>query len=375
MKCIASQISHCSFCELSPMKLVSVIIPVYNVEKYIVKTVQSVLEQSYQNFELLIIDDGSTDKSLEICQNFTDSRIKIILQENRGPAAARNTGIRQAQGQYIAFLDADDIWLPTKLERHVHHLDNFPDVGVSYSYVAFINAEGKPLGLYQLPKTQNITPQHILLRDPIGSGSNLVARREVFTAIKFQDNLYGAVEDFYFDEERHLQTSEDTECWLRIAIKFELKFEGIAEVLTQYRLHSGGHSHQFLKKAASWERFLQKAYNYAPELMMQWENIARAYQLTAIARRAVNQGAGEVAVELNHRALTAYWRILLEEPRRTLLTLAAAYLLFLLPQPIYRQLQTWAFAIAKAIQKNHLVAAKSTVPLLRGANEKSYSIG
>lgn len=355
------------------MKLVSVIIPLYKAEKYIATTVQSVLEQTYSNFELLIIDDGSPDKSLEICQQFTDSRIKIIRQVNRGPAAARNTGLRQAQGQYIAFLDADDIWHSTKLEKHVNHLDNFPDVGVSYSYVAFINGEGKPLGLYQLPKTQNITPPHILLRDPIGSGSNLVARREVFEAIKFQDNLDGTVEDFYFDEERHLQ--EDTECWLRIALKSDLKFAGIPEVLMQYRMHSEGGSHQFLKKAQSWERLLEKIKTYAPDLMMQWERAAKAYQLTAIARRAINQGAGSIAVELNHRALAAYWRILLEEPRRTLLTLVAAYLLFLLPQPIYRQLQTWAFAIASAIQKHHLVAAKSTVPLLRGANEKSYSMG
>ncbi|WP_416235646.1 glycosyltransferase family 2 protein [Nodularia sp. UHCC 0506] len=357
------------------MKLVSVIIPVYKAEKYIAHTIKSVLKQTYPNFELLIIDDDSPDKSIEICQEFTDSRIKIIRQENRGPAAARNTGIRQAQGQYIAFLDADDIWKPTKLEKHVNHLDNFPDVGVSYSYVAFINAEGKSLGLYQLPKTQNITPQHILLRDPIGSGSNLVARREVFEVIKFQDNLYGTVEDFYFDEERHLQYTEDTECWLRIAIKSKLTFAGIPEVLMQYRMHSEGGSHQFFKKAEAWERLLKKVQTYAPDLIMQWERAAKAYQLTAIARRAVNQGAGSVAVELNHHALAAYWRILLEEPRRTLLTLVAAYLLFLLPQPIYRQLQTWAFAIASVIQKRQLLVAKSTIPVLRGENEKSYSIG
>src|SRR4028118_491035 len=103
------------------MKKVSVIIPVYQVEKYIAAAVQSVLEQTYKDFELLIIDDGSTDRSLEICQQFSDPRIKIIRQQNQGVCAARNTGIRHAQTEYLAFLDGDDLWLPTKLEKHVEH--------------------------------------------------------------------------------------------------------------------------------------------------------------------------------------------------------------------------------------------------------------
>lgn len=340
------------------MKLVSVIIPVYNVEKFIAATVQSVLNQTYTNFELLIVDDGSPDKSIEICQQFTDPRIKIIRQPNRGVAAARNNGIRHAQGDYIAFLDADDIWMPEKLEKHVNHLENSPHVGVSYSYSAFIDAAGNSLGIYQVPKTEGITPRHILFRDPIGSGSNLVARREAFTAIKFQDNLYGTVEDFYFDDDRQLHPSEDTECWLRIALKSGLQFAGIPEVLIQYRLNPGGHSHNFLKKASSWEKLLEKARTYAPELMAQWENAARAYQLTAIARRAVNQGAGAMAVELSHRALTSYWRILLEEPKRTLLTLAAAYTLWLLPQPVYSQMKAIALKSTAASQKRQILQSQ-----------------
>jgi glycosyltransferase involved in cell wall biosynthesis len=336
------------------MKLVSVIIPVYNAEKYIAITVESVIAQTYQNFELLIIDDGSPDRSIEICQQFTDPRIKIIRQENRGVASARNQGIRAAKGEYIALLDADDLWMPTKLAQHVNHLENSRSVGISYSYSALIDAEGKPLGLYQLPQTKNITPVNFLLRDPIGSGSNLVARSEVFAAIRFPANIYGTVEQCYFDEDRQLHPSEDTECWFRIAVKSDLKFEGIPEVLIQYRLHSGGYSHQFPKKAASWEQFLAKAAIYAPALIAQWENAARAYQLTAIARRAVNQGAGSIALQLSYRALVSYWRILLEEPRRTLMTIAAACLLILLPQTLYRQIQTLAVKTVAAAQNRRL---------------------
>jgi Glycosyl transferase family 2 len=336
------------------MKLVSVIVPVYKAEQYIVSTLQSVLDQTYQNFELLIIDDGSPDRSIELCQQFTDPRIKISRQENRGVAAARNHGIRLAQGDYIAFLDADDLWLPTKIAKHIAHLENSTAVGVSYSYSTLIDANGAPLGLFQLPPTQNITPINFLLRDPIGSGSNLIARREVLEAIKFPVQIADVIEQCYFDQDRQLNPSEDTECWLRMSIESGLKFEGIPEVLIQYRLHSGSFSHQFEKKTASWEKLLEKARIYAPELMAQTESAARAYQFTAIARRAVNQGAGLVALKLSYRALKSYWRILLEEPLRTLLTISAACLLTLLPRSLYRRIQALAVKTVAANQKRQL---------------------
>ena len=194
------------------MKLVSVIIPIYRVEKYIAATVESVLAQTYKNFELLIVDDGSPDKSVEICQQFTDSRIRIIRQENRGVAAARNTGIRHAKGDYLAFLDADDIWLPEKLEKHVEHLNNSPTVGVSFCRSAFIDQAGKRLGIYQITKLQEITPLDILCRTPVGNGSVPVIRRQTLEDIAFVDNLYGTAEKFYFDDDRLLHPSEDVEC-------------------------------------------------------------------------------------------------------------------------------------------------------------------
>jgi len=92
------------------MKQLSVIIPVYNAGKYVADAVKSVLMQTYENLEILIIDDGSPDNSIEICQQFTDPRIKIIRQQNQGVSGARDNGIRHAQGEYLAFLDADDIW-------------------------------------------------------------------------------------------------------------------------------------------------------------------------------------------------------------------------------------------------------------------------
>jgi glycosyltransferase involved in cell wall biosynthesis len=342
------------------MKKISVIIPVYKVEKYVAATVESVLAQTYKNFELLIIDDGSPDKSIEICQQFTDNRIKIIRQENRGVAAARNTGIRHAQGEYLAFLDADDLWTPEKLAKHIEHLDNSPTVGVSFCRSAFIDELGEPLGIYQITKLKEITPLDLLCRTPIGNGSVPVIRRETLEDIAFQDNLYGSVENFYFDDDRQLHPSEDVECWLRIAIKTKCLIEGIPEALTLYRVNSQGFSAQLVKKLNSWERMLEKARAYVhPESMAEWENIAMAYQLRHLARRAVTLEAGSTAVQFAHRALSIYWRILLEEPRRTLITLAAAYFLWLMPKPLYRQIQSLALKITGASQKRRILQEES----------------
>ncbi len=335
------------------MKKISVIVPVYGVEKYIAATVRSVLEQTYSNFELIIVDDASPDQSIEICQEFKNSRIKIIHQENRGLAGARNTGIRHAQGEYLAFLDGDDLWSPEKLEKHVTHLENSPTVGISFSRSAFIDEAGNSLGNYQMPKLKGITTPYLLCRNPVSNGSASVIRREVFEAIKFQDNLYGIVEEFYFDE--RFRQSEDIECWIRISIQTGWQIEGIPEALTLYRVNSDGLSANMLKQLDSWEKVIEKTRSYAPELITQWEKLARAYQLRYLARRAVRMQAPSTALEMTYRALSTHWRILLEEPRRTLLTLVAAYSLWLLPRPLYCQMETLALKMTGGSQRRRIL--------------------
>ncbi|BAY33487.1 family 2 glycosyl transferase [Nostoc carneum NIES-2107] len=340
------------------MKKVSVIIPVYQAEKYIAATVKSVLNQTYGNLEILIIDDESPDKSIEICQQFTDPRIKIIYQKNRGLAGARNTGIRHAQGEYLSFLDADDIWLPEKIEKHVNHLENKPNVGVSFSRSAFIDETGQPLGIYQMPQLLGITPELVLCRNPIGNGSSAVIRREVFETIKFLDNIHGIVEDCYFDEQ--FRQSEDVECWFRISVKSNLQLEGIAEPLTLYRVNSGGLSANLLKQLDSWESMLNKARLQAPEIVNRWESLARAYQLRYLARRAVTLQDGFMAVKLANRALINNWRIFFKEPRRTLLTLMAAYSLWLLPLSFYNSIQSIAFKNAGKNQRRRILQGQAS---------------
>lgn len=319
------------------MKKVSVIVPIYNVERYIESTIQSVLNQTYQNFELLIVDDGSPDRSVEICKQFTDPRVALIRQANRGLAGARNTGICQSQGTYIAFLDGDDIWLPNKLEKHIHHLENSPSVGLSFSRSEFMDESGNRSGTYTRSKLTEITPLDLLRDNPIGNGSAAVLRREVLDEIGFQNNQFRSEETFYFDE--HFLQAEDLECWLRIAIKTEWQFEGVPDPLTLYRVNSGGLSADLLKQFDFLEKVLEKTRTYAPEFIAQWEDPARAYLLRYLARSAVRTRSSMMAVDLMHRALATYWQIVLEQPRRTLMTLTAAYLLKFLPRSTYQQLE------------------------------------
>lgn len=334
------------------MPKVSVVIPVYGVEKYIADTVQSVLIQTYQDFEILIIDDGSPDRSVEICKQFNDPRIKILPQQNRGLAGARNTGIRVAKGEYFALLDGDDLWLPEKLEKHIQHLEKSPEVGISFSRAEFINESGDRLGTYLMPKLKDISILDLFRGSPLGNGSTPVIRRQVFEDIKFQDNLYGTLEDFYFDE--HFRRSEDIECWIRILLTTSWKIEGIPESLTLYRINSGGLSANLLKQLESWEQVLAKTKTYAPDLISRWQNMAMAYQYRYLGRSAIRLKDGEMAMKLLNRAIVTYFPILWEEPKRTLRFLLAAYSLFLLPQGLYNQIEDLTAKVASFRQRNQI---------------------
>lgn len=332
--------------------LVSVVIPVYKVERYINETLQSVFAQTYQNFEIIIVDDESPDRSIEICESYEDPRIRIIHQKNRGLAGARNTGIRHSKGKYIAFLDSDDLWLPEKLESHVKHLESSPEVGVSFCRSAFIDDNSKPLDIYQIPKLTDITPHYIFCRNPISNGSVPVIRSEVLEAIKFQDDIQGQLEDNYFDE--HFHQSEDIECWVRIALQTSWKVEGIPEALTLYRVNSGGLSAHVEPQLESWEAMVEKTRIYAPDFVAQWESLARAYQYRYLARRAVRNRDGNTAVKLINKALKQDKRIIREEPKRTLITIAAAYIISILPKSWYITIEKLALKIIGKSQKQSL---------------------
>ncbi len=331
------------------MPRVTVIMPAYNVEDFIGAAIDSVLQQSFEDFELLVIDDCSPDRSMEICSGYKDQRLRIVRHaQNRGLAGARNTGVREASGEYLAFLDSDDMWTADKLALHVAHLDANPRVGVSFSRSAFVDENGQATGYFQMPKLKDIEPGYYLCRNPIGNGSAPVIRKQVFDQIRYSDDLYGEPEDFYFDA--RFRRSEDIECWIRIALSTDWEIEGIPQALTLYRLNAGGLSASLLKQLESWEQMVEKIRGYAPEFLARWESLARAYQLRYLARQAIRLQDGKMAVQLFHRALRSSPRILVQEPTRTVLTAGAAYLLRWLPAAVYSRIERLAHGLIGLFQ-------------------------
>jgi len=133
------------------MAKVSVIIPAYNSARYLLEAIQGVLHQTYQDFEIIVVDDGSADTTEEIIEGFIKeypSKIRHIYQKNRGPAAARNRAMQAAKGEFIAFLDADDVWYSDKLEKQVYVLEHHPEAGFVYCDSNFIDAESNPIQNY-----------------------------------------------------------------------------------------------------------------------------------------------------------------------------------------------------------------------------------
>ena len=297
---------------------VSVIMPVYNVERYVASAIRSVLQQTFYNFELIIVDDGGSDSSLDICRSFKDPRISIISQANRGLAGARNTGIRHANGCFIAFLDSDDLWLPEKLAAHVEHLRASPELGVSYSASELIDENGDSLGLFQSPKLHDIRVKDVFCRNPVGNGSAPVFRRKALDAIRFTDFRHGQPEDHWFDED--FRYSEDIECWMRLAGLTTWKFAGLPEPLTRYRIVSGGLSANADAMYHHWCQMHDKVARYAPEITSRYGVQAHAYQLRYYARRAVHAGSATSGLKYLSRALAAWPGMALEEPARTLST-------------------------------------------------------
>lgn len=332
------------------MPRVSVVIPVYGVEQFVEAAVRSVLKQSFEDFEVIIVNDKSPDRSLEICESIKDPRIKIVTHlENRGLAGARNTGIRHATGDYIGLLDSDDLWEPNKLQSHVDHLDANPKVGVSFSRSAFIDEQGTHLNTYQMPKLSDISVAHLMCRNPVGNGSAPVIRKEVFEEIATMENIHGVKEPHYFDDS--FRQSEDIECWIRIAATTNWQFEGLSEPLTMYRINSASLSANIPKQLASWERVMDKLKSYSPELWSNHVSLARAFQLRYLARQAIRQKDGLTSLSLVGQAFKSNPKMLIKEPGRTLLTLAAAIALVIVPKNVYQKMEPLGISLVGRTQQ------------------------
>lgn len=206
------------------MKLpaISVVISVFNGEKYLAEAVCSILAQSFRHFELIIIDDGSVDSTASILEEFqrNDPRVRVLKQENRGLVCALNHGCSVARGKYIARMDADDIAMPERLSLQFDFMEANPSVGVVGGNVEFMNSEGKPLGFISDFPNRNEEIQRALLQTCVIWHPTAFFRRSIFIA----SGGYRPVKD-----------AEDYDLWLRFAEQSQLA--NLPTMLLRYRFH------------------------------------------------------------------------------------------------------------------------------------------
>jgi glycosyltransferase involved in cell wall biosynthesis len=226
--CASSAVSD-KFTDPGEAPRISVIIPAYNAEKYIVQSIRSVLAQNYSPIEILVVDDGGTDRTIEIIRHEAP-QARIISQANGGAAAARNTGLRNATGELICFLDADDGWFPGKLEAMVAYLRRHPEAGLvshellhwkpdrSGDYPELVRPDRRGLPETEAGRTGWIYPV-LLLEGCMVHTSSIMLRREVFEHVGF----------FNTD----LKVGEDYDYWLRASQKYQI--HTLNEIYSFYR--------------------------------------------------------------------------------------------------------------------------------------------
>jgi glycosyltransferase involved in cell wall biosynthesis len=204
------------------MPKVSVIIPAYNASQFIVPAIESVLNQTSTDYELVFVDDGSIDDTAAIVMSYGE-RIKYVYQKNQGLSSARNVGIEKAEGEYLAFLDADDYWDRRKLSYQVVVLDRSPSVGVVYTALKVVNKDGCEIGERRCSIRGQIFFSLLTENCVVGSCSSSLIRRECFDTAGTFDETFSA--------------SEDWDLWLRIAPHYLFDFVDLP--LTFYRIHPG----------------------------------------------------------------------------------------------------------------------------------------
>lgn len=226
---------------------ISVIIPTYNRKQLVVEAVNSALTQEPENYEIIVVDDGSTDGTIELLESLK-LPINIIKKQNGGVSSARNAGIKQAKGRYIAFLDSDDLWLPGILNSQYNFLQSHPAIPLVYTD-QHINVQGKLLDTsrfsaktythetmskFDLPGFVQDTPIHI---------SSVMVRKSIFDEIG------------YFNESLHIH--EDTDMWNRISEKYQLGY--ISQPLAVFRWEADP---EHLLKPSARRKFISEALNY-----------------------------------------------------------------------------------------------------------------
>jgi len=223
------------------MPKISILIPAYNAEKTILETVKSVLQQTWTDLEILVGDDGSKDNTINILQRtYTDSRLKIYCFPHRGVQVTRNHLLKLAISDYVAFLDADDLWTPNKLEKQYQAIQNHSKAMIAYSWTQYIDEQNQPLSIYCRTSFDGNVYLHLLLSDFIGSGSNPLVLRSAMLAVGGFDETFLAAQDW--------------DLWIRLAANYEFAVVPETQVFYRQYAESGSISSNILRH----EKFSRK---------------------------------------------------------------------------------------------------------------------
>ncbi len=276
------------------MPNVSVIIPAYNAKGFIADAVRSALDQTYRDLEVIVVDDGSTDGTAAELAAFGD-RIRVLQQANRGVAAARNAGAAVARGAWIAFLDADDLWLPHKLERQLAA----GSTPMTFTDRLNIGARG------DLPEVQSeVTPMHggDIFTRLLGEG-NFITN----TSVMRRRALFEAMSGFYAG----LNGTEDWDLWIRVAERHEIGF--VDEPLVRYRFHPGGLSRNFAKMGREWLEVIARALALPRGRALDWRTRRRIWAETwrTNGYEAGRAGARKQAL-LDYARAAAAWPLVIQ---------------------------------------------------------------
>jgi len=255
------------------MPLISVIIPVYNGEATIKETIASVLNQTFKDFELIVIDDGSTDSTLDVLSSIQDPRLKVFSYPNGNQAVSRNRGLSRATGEYISFIDADDLWTPDKLEAQLKALQENPQAGVAYSWTDLIDEAGNFIRGGAKIYWKGESHARMLLNDFVESGSNPLIRAEAFKEVgKFDESLPPA---------------EDWDMWIRLAARYHYIVVPSVQVL--YRIRANSSSTNVLRMEQVSLRIIERRYAEAPESIQHLKRYSLANRYKYLVFKALEE--------------------------------------------------------------------------------------
>jgi glycosyltransferase involved in cell wall biosynthesis len=253
---------------------VSVVIPAYNSADYTVETVESVLAQTYRNREIIVVDDGSTDHTHDELKRFGDE-IKYIYKENGGACSARNLGIGESTGEYVACLDCDDLWLPDKLEYSVAMLDHNPDLALSFTACDLIDGAGEKTGQVECRVDLSKAYKELLYQNYI-TAPTVVMRRSCLESVgRFDERIF---------------IPADWDLWLRLARRYPIGY--IDQSLSQYRVTSAYSQRNLKQLFAEAMYVLDKNMADSPELSVKERD--KVYDQMFVICSKVSLDAGQV---------------------------------------------------------------------------------